>query len=658
MFIYGDRYAPLYCPICGDGYVQPNSAGEMCIRCTDNTVSDESRQTCVPCEDGKYTIDCKTCVDKKECTEDNFAQLYTPCKNGKRTRRFVKVQPEKICEGGFTPSDEPEEVECEACPAGMHRESGSDECVGCPSGKFYDPSSDACVSAERGAIALNSMTFFSSESSGETELPFGWSTFAFMSTFPNGTVNGWRSGNGFADCGPTIGSGRYVTVLEYATTDVVSDVRVKFEYMSSDEAHLRGCQLQFFVNDRMYDYVSSSTSRDNTFEESRVIAIPRCEKLTLRFLAYIWPFDVEKISLNDSDIKIRNVQISGLNNGVSKKELCPAGMQSNNEHTQCEECAAGTSNGVAGNICISCDEGTYTATAGEEVCQTCYPGTTSEKFTGSVRCVTSCVFNSTLHEYNMTALAGRVIGPVTSASTNSTFYFSVCDGVMKRGSCNPSATDDEFMYVCSPGEGDERVNYGSELEFLDSAEEDTDTTVILKYHVSARSNNIPACKGREIVTTVIFRCDPTASTGFPTLLPGDDCAPTFVWTSQYACRVCNDTDYEEVISKCSRGSQTKEFYRKSSAMCNGVNHIYIGEQSCTDVSLSVGVICGVLGLILILAGVIIFFVWKNRAITVKYTKLLQSQEGDLEAMADEEAAAERERKEAATASEIATTATF
>jgi len=257
----------------------------------------------------------------------------------------------------------------------------------------------------------------------------------------------------------------------------------------------------------------------------------------------------------------------------------------------------------------------------------------------------------------MTALAGTVIGPVTSLSTNNTFYLSVCDGIMHKGECNSQATEDEQMYICSPGSGDERINYGSELEFVPSTD-DSDDGVVLKYHVSARGNEIPKCSGREIVTTVIFRCDPSVGAGFPQLLPSEECAPTFAWTTQYACRICGEDDYEEVVSKCKSGSQNIERYRKETAQCNGEARIFIGEQSCTDITVSLGVIFGVCGLILILAGVIIFFVWKNRSIQIKYSKLLQSQEGDLEAMADEEAAAERERKEAAAASQIAPTSTF
>jgi len=255
----------------------------------------------------------------------------------------------------------------------------------------------------------------------------------------------------------------------------------------------------------------------------------------------------------------------------------------------------------------------------------------------------------------MTALGGEVIGPVSSLSGEQQLFLSVCDGEMKSGECNPDAKGVESMYVCSPGSGSERINFGSELEFIDTASNDSDTTVVLKYHLTGHSKSDSAiCKGRDVVTTVVFRCDPSVGVGFPSLLPGDECTPTLTWTSQYACRVCKDSDYEEVLSKCEKGSQRKELHLLDSVLCNGPSRVFVEEVECTDITLSLGVILGVIGVIIILAIVIVIVVWRNRTITVKYSKLLQSQEGDLEAMADEEAEAERERKEQS----ITTTATF
>jgi len=655
MFIFGDRFAPLYCPICGDGLFQSQAAGAMCSRCSDNTVPNNDHTQCVPCDDDKYTIDCKTCIAKAACTEDNFVALYTPCKDGKRSLRYVKVEPKTACQGGYVPPEDQDNLECEPCPHGLHREPGSDECVGCEIGKYYDAVNDSCVWARDGTISQNTETFFSSESSGETELPEGWSSFAFMSTFPNGTVNGWRIGNGFVDCGATIGNGRYISVLELKAKDILSDLTLNFEYSLSDEARFRGSALQLFVNDKLYDYVSAraATGRD-VFEESSSVVIPYCDSVTIRFVATIWTGDVNTVFMKDSDVKLRNVKITGLSRGLSTERICSAGMQSNSQHTRCVSCPAGTSNDEAGQMCGECEEGTFTSGVGEQSCKSCYPGSTSQRVSGSTRCVTSCYFNMTNNVYNMTALSGLVFGPFTSPMMINKLYLSVCDGVMKRGDCNPSASGEAQMYVCSPGEGSDRIDFGSELEFVDSASNDSDTTVVLKYHTGGIRSTAP-CANREIMTTIIFRCDPSVGVGVPSLLPSDKCSPLFAWTSQYACRECGPSDYEESLSKCEGGTQRRERYLKSSSKCNGESRIIVETLECTDFTVSLGVILGVGGFILILAGIIIFVVWRNRTLTIKYTKLLQSQEGDLEAMADEDAEAERQRKEA---SQFTTTATF
>lgn len=184
--------------------------------------------------------------------------------------------------------------------------------------------------------------------------------------------------------------------------------------------------------------------------------------------------------------------------------------------------------------------------------------------------------------------------------------------------------------------------------------------MVLKFHTDRDSGNTSAaCRGRDVVATVYFRCAAGVGAGFPALLPGDACAPAFAWTSEYACRTCADADYEEVLSRCVRGTQRRELYRRAGAACHGAARVLVAAQACTDLRVSLGAVLGVAAVVLALAGVIAFFVWKNRAMTIKYTRLLQSHDGDLEAMADADADAERARKDAAAAADAATTtATF
>ena len=61
----------------------------------------------------------------------------------------------------------------------------------------------------------------------------------------------------------------------------------------------------------------------------------------------------------------------------------------------------------------------------------------------------------------------------------------------------------------------------------------------------------------------------------------------------------------------------------------------MSETACTDVAVPVGVVVGVAVVVAALVAAVVFVVYKNRKITYKYTKLLQDQGADLEAMADD-----------------------
>ena len=721
MLVYGDRAAPLYCPACPTGHAQPEAGAAQCVRCTEGTAPDDAHTQCAACEPAHYTLNGTACAPAPACTAANYAVLYTPCRNGMRTRRHVKLTPTAVCEGGYDPSQEdaaavPEA--CEPCPVGTRRLSDSsassdddssnsneeeDECVGCPTGTYFDAETETCVAAREGHVAVGTATFFAEGTAGETQLPRGWRTFAALEAFPPSrtTAAGWRStATGAVDCGPALSVGRYASVLEYTVTGAPADLTVRFDYAVADAALLRGTQLQFFANGHLYDYVVTATAgaadgvKDNkdegAFVQSRVVTVPHADVVTLRWLATVAPSDATETDTEVSlaaDIALRNVVVRGVPadvpGRVTAEEACPAGTDSDSAHARCVACAAGTSSAAPGAACAPCAAGTFAAVRGQHTCAPCRAGTAAEH-TGATRCTTACVFRGARHTFNMSALAGRVFGPVaartsssgsSSGNSNRTFYLSVCDGTMRAGECNAAATASAPLHVCAPGPGATRIDYGSQLEFVDPSDAGTsegeeegkssnsgggneeggngETTVVLRFHADSRtaadSNNVSAaCAGREVVTTVFFQCRVGAGAGFPTLLPSDACAPAFAWASEYACRTCADGDYEEALSRCARGTQRRERYRRAGAACHGPARVLVAEEACTDVRVSLGVVAGVAAVVLALGGVIAYFVWKNRAMTIKYTKLLQSQDGDLEAMADADADAERARRDTAT----------
>jgi len=241
--------------------------------------------------------------------------------------------------------------------------------------------------------------------------------------------------------------------------------------------------------------------------------------------------------------------------------------------------------------------------------------------------------NNTL--YNLTTLKNSVIGPVKALGGS--FFFSVCDGFIPKGKCNSKATEDAYMHAChASGSGSDQDDFGSELEYVlaekGSSEDD------LSFLINFRDGSLcPDGNNNErLQTTILFRCNPTAGTGFPQFLSysSSTCTATFSWASQYACHTCKDDDYEKVVSACTKGLQRTEKHKIG--RCNGEDRILVEETECTDIAVPIGIVAGAAGLILIMIGVIVFVVYKNRKITYKYTKLLQDQAAELEAMADED----------------------
>ena len=249
-------------------------------------------------------------------------------------------------------------------------------------------------------------------------------------------------------------------------------------------------------------------------------------------------------------------------------------------------------------------------------------------------------------QYNLTALRGTVVGPVATTHPAGAFYFSVCDGVMPAGTCSAAATAADHLHVCFAPTGQQedqpqqqqqqRVSYGAELEFVGTAGAGTgedDASLLLNFH-GGHSDSACGSNGRW-TTTVVLRCSPSAGVGVPQLLSHSEatCTATFGWASLYACHTCTPADYEQVVTACTHGRQRTELHK--TGRCNGADRVVVSETACTDVAVPVGVVVGVAVVVAALVAAVVFVVYKNRKITYKYTKLLQDQGADLEAMADD-----------------------
>jgi len=232
----------------------------------------------------------------------------------------------------------------------------------------------------------------------------------------------------------------------------------------------------------------------------------------------------------------------------------------------------------------------------------------------------------------MTSLKDTIIGPVTANGLKGSFFFSVCDGYFPEGTCG---SEGGFMHSCLvSGDSSDQDDFGSELEYVRAEEGSSEND--LSFILNFRDGNVcPDDNTQRLQSTVLFRCSPNAGIGYPQFLSysSSTCTATFSWASQYACHSCLDSDYEEVVSACKNGRQTTELHKINS--CNGVDRILVEESECTDIALPIGLVAGAVGLIIIMIIIVIFVIYRNRKITYKYTKLLQDQSAEMEAMADE-----------------------
>jgi len=621
---FGNVYAPTSCTACPNGYYQDESAQGMCKRCPSGKISAPGFTDCQDCPEGSYTIDGVQCIQRPECKVEDWVALFTPCSNRTRQLIWTKLYP-AVCEGGYNPGTTPEEVECDPCGTGMWREEGSDECVGCKVGEVFDGGD--CVKPDQGTVSYHTREYFGSKSntSVETVLPDGWTTSGFSPSLPAGSVPGWRLRADGIDAGFSREGDTVITVLSYTASEVVSNGFIVFDYRINETKD----ELLFFINNR--PVTVTPTQLPNGFLRIQT-DMPSGTGVTLTWMAVMGSGN----AVSAPSVMIQNVRVGGLTSGYAYPYYCKPGTQANEEQSACEVCQAGTASSITGSSCRACPSGTYSARSGESKCSTCYNGTSSEAETGSKRCVTQCKFdgwNNTV--YDLTKLRDVVIGPVTTNSFGGSFFFSVCDGVMPKGKCSQSATDDENMHVCfANGMSPMQMDFGSELEYVlaEEGSPEEDLSFMLNFHDGQ------TCFGNadmRMQTSVLFRCSPSAGVGYPQFLSFSfaTCTATFSWASQYACHQCTNDDYELVVSACTDGSQLTERHRINN--CYGPDRMFVADSPCTDIAVPIGLAAGALALIIIMIGVIIFVVYKNRKITIKYTKLLADQSAELEAMADE-----------------------
>ncbi|VDP48064.1 unnamed protein product [Schistosoma mattheei] len=122
----------------------------------------------------------------------------------------------------------------------------------------------------------------------------------------------------------------------------------------------------------------------------------------------------------------------------------------------------------------------------------------------------------------------------------------------------------------------------------------------------------------------------TGKIELPPLCPDgtcDGCTYHFLWTSMYACRMCQENDYEKILSECSYGR--RQVHLRAPWECRvPQNRNLTLIESCPLLSKSQTAAVLLTVIILIILGLIIFMCHRrNKKLEYKYMKLVQSTSG-------------------------------
>eukprot|EP01105_Mastigella_eilhardi_P023797 TRINITY_DN6058_c0_g1_i1.p1 TRINITY_DN6058_c0_g1~~TRINITY_DN6058_c0_g1_i1.p1 ORF type:complete len:1614 (-),score=341.66 TRINITY_DN6058_c0_g1_i1:49-4845(-) len=616
--VLGTDYSPLSCTPCEAGTYQLNQGASSCLVCPENTYAASSAAECTPCAEDMFSVPHSgSCNPRSLCAASDFQHFYTACSAGTRTSYYLPLQP-NVCVNGYVPPANASGFACADCATGMWRETGSDECVGCPAGQYL-AEGGACSDADAGSLAIKGRTFFGSANSGNmqlSELPTGWQT----TCYGHCGSNGWRIRDDFIDSGFHLPTDSVMSVLSY-TANLVADGTVSFKFAVTASSH---CGLQFFVNG-IRQSLSEAVAADGAWTFASV-AVSAGES------EFEWVF-VQNPSTVTSQAQVQAITVSGLVDGSATVVDCPAGSYSGAAATRCERCAAGSvSANPKSSQCELCPEGMFSADAGGTMCSSCYAGTTSAQPTGSTTCVSTCVFNDTaddkFYQYDLTALSTSV-GPISGPS-DSTFYFNLCGLGIDGHACVDNAGNDVATHVCQVGS--KTFDFGDLLEFV--ADPEPASGFSLVFHGGDADGCTSTMATRE--TVLSMQCSVSAGAGSPKYLytpVQDPCAVTFIWGSLYACPVCTPDDYEQVIGSCNDGEQQVTMIRH--ADCNGPASYSAPVQTCSDASgksfpikyvvlilICVGVV------LLAMAGVIAYMVFRHRKMTQRYNKLIEDAKVD------------------------------
>uniref|UniRef100_A0A8C8M6Y1 MRH domain-containing protein n=1 Tax=Oncorhynchus tshawytscha TaxID=74940 RepID=A0A8C8M6Y1_ONCTS len=580
------------------------------------------------------------------------------------------------CKPG-TYSAKPGSAHCTPCPADSYSNKGATVCQQCEVDKYAEAGSGSCKRRPACTTSDYFYTHTPCDSKGQTQLMYKWIEPKICSEIVEGTVDNSTGGSvklpasgqmetcppcnpGFSvtntsGCEPCP-HGSYSNGTACAECPVGTEPVVGFEYKwwnkmpdnmrssvysreYSDSARSTGKGLDYLfrsteanqANERTNDLVEhwSGTTRKQSY--SYLVKSNSTVSFTWGFQRTQAYSEVRQYSSDFA--KMYTVQITNVVGGVASQcRHCALGSGSASECVPCPP-AHYMVNGTG--VCKSCPPNTFIRadqTVGEAACIHCGPNTHSNKAHSA--CVSDCRLDlqstggGEVLQYDFTPLAN-----ITSFQSSPRFtskglrYFHQ----FRVGLCGEEGRE---VAVCVDNVTESRKEvrgYACQSTVVPSEVRGQSVVSSQPFTIGdtliGKRSSFTPCRAptvaRRILTfdSVFVLLSSKCSEG-----TCDGCSFHFLWRSLYACPLCTESHYREIVSACIQGIQRTTYVWQQPLQCTGgVSLPAQTVSACVtlDFWLKVGVSTGTVAAILLIS--ISCYFWKRtRKLEYKYSKLMMT----------------------------------
>ncbi|CDW53634.1 hypothetical protein TTRE_0000189901 [Trichuris trichiura] len=663
--IRGVAYAQECSPCPNGTYSQGNSG--YCQPCPSNTYSGMKASKCLPCDNRTQFsgIQASKCEQRPPCTVSDYYSLHGPCNwNRKSIIEYRWTEP-KICrddiKGAVALPLALPNVDCPPCNPGTYMLNG--HCHICPGGHYSSGIGEDAFGAECKRCPANTAPDRGYNFVWWNEMPD--KIASSCQTMDEGSCDvheGWLPLGDRISTSRSRRSDLYLTlslrVLGYKSTSLASMMTsagavgtISFVF---DTTCVGDCGFYFIEVDRV-----SSTGKPTILSEWNGTLPKQAMKypvMNANGTIYQWVFIrsqiTEDVSTDQASIYVINVT-NTVDGGAAGCIPCPMNM----ETLECIPCPSGHYiQNITGN-CVQCPKDTFLKglpSEGMKACAKCGLNTQSNDGT---ECTASCHLKMNNATFDLRPLKGFIQAKgVEIFSREGSSYFhlfnvsicqsskAVCNDTMSqrnqgatlpvssavcRVTSLPTANETLFVNPLGP-RGSMQVAISAFPKSINCFASGQLPQIYFLYESFAISRT---CSGG-YHTMIIFRCDPAVKVSratLPSTCPDgtcDGCLYQIVITSRYACPICSQQDYKEIVGECVGGIQ--KIHRIPARHC-----ILIGKDltetrmvECSEISVQMQATIGAATAIGAVLFILVLLIWKkNQRLEYKYMKLVENSTG-------------------------------